>query len=158
MANSFGASRTVGTFFPAGRVPSPVSEDLKQVAGEAALAYLRDGMTGGLGTGSTVAFTIRKLGEVVRERRWRILGVATSAQTAALAISVGVPLVALEDIEAVDVAVDGADEVDPKLNLIKGGGGAHFREKVVARTAAQVVIVVDASKLVSQLGTRMAVP
>src|SRR2546426_8472538 len=102
MANSFGASRTVGTFFPAGRVPSPVSEDLKQVAGEAALAYLRDGMTVGLGTGSTVAFTIRKLGEVVRERRWRILRVATSPRTAALAISLRVPLVAPEDVAGVD--------------------------------------------------------
>lgn len=115
-------------------------------------------MTVGLGTGSTVAYTIRKLGEVVRARRWKILGVATSLATERLAREVGLPLISLEEVEGVDVAIDGADEVDPKLNLIKGGGGAHFREKVVARSARSVVIVVDASKVVPVLGTRMAVP
>jgi ribose 5-phosphate isomerase A len=135
-----------------------VSEDLKRMAGEAALAYVKDGMTIGLGTGSTVAYTIRKLGEVVRENGWRILGVPTSAATETLATSVGIPLVALEDVEVIDLAIDGADEVDPKRNMIKGGGGAHFREKVVARSAAQVVIVVDESKLVPVLGTKASVP
>ena len=135
-----------------------MAEDFKRLAGEAALAHLRDGMTVGLGTGSTVAFTIRKLGDVVRERGWKVLGVPTSVATEALARSVGIPLVSLEDVDGVDVAVDGADEVDPKLNLIKGGGGAHFREKVVARSAAKVVIVVDEGKLVPALGTRVAVP
>lgn len=135
-----------------------MSEDLKRIAGEAALAYVRDGMTVGLGTGSTVGYTIRKLGETIHARGWRVLGVPTSAATEALATTAGIPLVSLEDVETVDVAIDGADEVDPKLNLIKGGGGAHFREKVVARSAASVVIVVDESKLVPVLGTRAAVP
>lgn len=135
-----------------------MSEDLKRLAGEAAVAYVNDGMTVGLGTGSTVAFAIRKLGEVARSRTWRVLGVPTSAGAAALAKSVGIPLVALEDVESIDVALDGADEVDPKLNLIKGGGGAHFREKVVARAASKVVIVVDESKLVPVLGTNAPVP
>src|SRR6266540_3642725 len=70
----------------------------------------------------------------------------------------GIPLVALEDVEAIDLAIDGADEVDPKRNMIKGGGGAHFREKVVARSAAQVVIVVDESKLVPALGAKVPIP
>jgi ribose 5-phosphate isomerase A len=135
-----------------------VSEDLKRMAGEAALAHVKDGMTVGLGTGSTVAYAIRKLGEVVRENGWHILGVPTSAATETLATSVGIPLIALEDVEAIDLAIDGADEVDPKRNMIKGGGGAHFREKVVARSAAQVVIVVDESKLVPVLGTKASVP
>lgn len=135
-----------------------MSEDLKRIAGEAALAHVRDGMTVGLGTGSTVAYAIRGLGALIKERGWRVLGVATSEMTSALARSAGIPLIPLEDVEGLDLAIDGADEVDPKLNLIKGGGGAHFREKVVARSAAEVVIVVDASKLVPVLGTKSPVP
>ena len=160
MPNPFGVFRTVGwrTFFPRGAGPGRVPDSLKRLAGEAAVEEVKDGMTVGLGTGSTAAFAIRALGERVRTRGWRILGVATSTATEELAGSVGIPLVALDDLEAVDVAIDGADEVDPKLNLIKGAGGALFREKVVARAAAKVVIVVDASKLVPQLGTKAPVP
>ena len=128
------------------------------MAGEAAVSYVRDGMTVGLGTGTTVAHTIRKLAEVAGEHGWRILGVPTSAATAKLAKAIGIPLISLEDVDGLDLAIDGADEVDPELNLIKGGGGAHFREKVVARAAAKVVIVVDESKLVPALGTRAPVP
>jgi len=135
-----------------------VSEDLKRMAGEAAVAHVKDGMTVGLGTGSTVVYAIRKLAEVVRAGEWKILCVATSLATEGLAKEIGLPLISLEEVEGVDVAIDGADEVDPRLNLIKGGGGAHFREKVVARSARSVVIVVDASKVVPVLGTRMAVP
>jgi ribose 5-phosphate isomerase A len=135
-----------------------VSEDLKRLAGESAVAYAKDGFTIGLGTGSTVEYTIRRLGEVVRSQGWKILCVATSLATERLAREVGLPLISLEEVEGVDVAIDGADEVDPQLNLIKGGGGAHFREKVVARSARSVVIVVDASKVVPLLGTKMAVP
>ena len=135
-----------------------MSDDWKRIAGEAAVAHVRDGMTVGLGTGSTVAHTIRKLAEVVHAQGWKILGVPTSVATERLARDLGIPLVTFEEVEGVDVAIDGADEVDPKLNLIKGGGGAHFREKVVARSARLVVIAVDASKVVTVLGTRMAVP
>ena len=135
-----------------------MSEELKRLAGEAAVAHVKEGMTVGLGTGSTVAYTIRKLAEVVRDKGWKILTVATSLATERLAREVGLPLISLEEVEGVDVAIDGADEVDPQLNLIKGGGGAHFREKVVARSARSVVIVVDRSKVVPVLGTRMAVP
>lgn len=135
-----------------------MAEDAKRAAGEAALAYVRDGMTVGLGTGSTVAHTIRGLAAIARERGWRVRGVATSVATERLAASLGIPLAPLEDADRVDVAIDGADEVDPRLDLIKGAGGALFREKVVARAAAQVVIVVDEAKLVPQLGTRFPVP
>jgi len=135
-----------------------VDDDRKRLAAEASLAHVGDGMTVGLGTGSTTAFAVRRLGEVVRERGWRVRGVATSLATEALAREAGIPLVTLEDVDAVDVAIDGADEVDPKLDMIKGAGGALFREKVVARSAAKLVIVVDDSKLVPQLGARMPVP
>jgi len=137
---------------------SVVSENLKRLAGEAAVARVKDGMIVGLGTGSTVEYTIRRIAEVMRAEGWKILCVPTSLATEQLAQEVGLPLISLEEVEGVDVAIDGADEVDPKLNLIKGGGGAHFREKVVARSARSVVIVVDASKVVPVLGTRMAVP
>ena len=140
------------------RLPAAVSEEWKRAAGEAAVGYVRDGMTVGLGTGSTTAHAIRALAATVQEKGWRVRGVATSVATERLADSLGLPLVALEDAEAVDVAIDGADEVDPKLNLIKGAGGALFREKVVARHAAKVVIVVDEGKLVPQLGTKFPVP
>jgi len=146
------------TFFSVAPVAAAVSEDPKRIAGEAAVAYVTDGMAVGLGTGTTVAHAIRRLGEVIRERGIHILGVPTSASSAKLAKAAGVPLVALEDVDRLDLAIDGADEVDPKLNLIKGGGGAHFREKVVARAAEKVVIVVDEEKIVPVLGTKSPVP
>ncbi len=160
LANPFAFSRTSdgANLFVARGVRDGVSEELKRMAGEASIARVEDGMTVGLGTGSTVSYAIRKLAEVVRERGWKILGVATSLATERLAREVGLRLISLEEVEGVDIAIDGADEVDPRLNMIKGGGGAHFREKVVARSARSVVIVVDASKVVSVLGTRMAVP
>ncbi|MBI4416455.1 MAG: ribose-5-phosphate isomerase RpiA [Euryarchaeota archaeon] len=135
-----------------------MTEDLKRLAGEAAIAHVRDGMTVGLGTGSTAAHAIRKLAAVVRERGWTIRGVPTSIATERLAASLGLPLATLDEVDSVDVAIDGADEVDPKRNLIKGAGGAHLREKLVARAAAKVVIAVDASKLVPVLGTKAPVP
>ena len=128
------------------------------MAGEAAIAYVQDGMTVGLGTGSTAAHAIRAVAAAMRDRGWRVRGVATSVATEQLAASLGIPLVTLEEVDAVDVAIDGADEVDRKRNLIKGAGGALFREKVVARAAAKVVIVVDESKLVDVLGTKALVP
>ena len=135
-----------------------MGEDGKRRAGEAALAYVRDGMVVGLGTGTTAAHAIRVLAAVSQERGWRMRGIATSLATERLASSLGIPLVTLDDVDAVDLAIDGADEVDPKLNLIKGAGGALFREKVVAQAAAKVVIVVEEAKLVPVLGTRSPVP
>ena len=161
--NPFGKTRTGvnpngRTFFRAPSVVAAVSEDWKRLAGEAALAHVKDGMTVGLGTGSTAAHAIHALAAAVRDHGWRVRGVATSVATEQLAASLGIPLVTLEEAEAVDVAIDGADEVDPKRNLIKGAGGALFREKVVARAAAKLVIVVDVSKLVDVLGIKAPVP
>ncbi len=123
----------------------------KQLVGEKAVEYIKDGMVVGLGTGSTVYYTIKKLGELVKGGL-KIKGVPTSEQTAALANEEGIPLVDLKEIEALDVAIDGADQVDSDLNLIKGGGGALLREKIIANAASIFIVVADSSKVVNQLG------
>lgn len=129
----------------------------KRLAAERALAYVRDGQIVGLGTGSTAEYATRGLGRLVREGL-RIQGVPTSEATARLARDLGIPLLDLNEVEAIDVTIDGADEVDPRYRLIKGGGGAQTREKLVARATRRQVIIVDAGKLVERLGTRFAVP
>jgi ribose 5-phosphate isomerase A len=120
----------------------------KEAAGRRAAAYVEDGMRVGLGTGSTVRFTILALGE----RRPAITCVATSEATHRLAESLGLRVVAPDSLDALDVAIDGADEVGPGFDLIKGGGGAHTREKIVATMARRFLVVVDEAKLVSRLG------
>ena len=120
----------------------------KQLAGRRAAEYVEDGMRVGLGTGSTVEHTLRALGE----RKPDITCVATSERTRALAAKLGLNVLPPDEVGALDIAIDGADEVDPQLNLIKGGGGAHTREKVVAQMAARFLVVVDESKLVETLG------
>jgi ribose 5-phosphate isomerase A len=112
----------------------------------------------GLGTGSTAAHAIEELGRRVREEGLRIVGIPTSYQAARLARDRGIPVRSLDDVDGLDIAIDGADEVDPARNLIKGGGGAHTREKVIASAAKLFVVVVDESKLVRRLGQRTAVP
>jgi ribose 5-phosphate isomerase A len=125
-------------------------ERFKQEAAlEAVAAEVRDGMVVGLGSGSTFAFALREIGRLVRERGWRIRGVPTSDGTAAEAQRLGIPLTTLDDPP--DVALDGADQIDPSLNLVKGGGGAHVREKVVALSARRFAIVADFSKPVDRL-------
>ncbi|MDM5198375.1 ribose-5-phosphate isomerase RpiA [Fictibacillus enclensis] len=123
----------------------------KQLAGEKAADYIEDGMTVGLGTGSTVFYTIQKVGEAVKNGL-RIKGVSTSASTTKLAQSLGIPLISIDDVDKIDLTIDGADEVDPKLNGIKGGGGALLFEKVVANASAKVIWVVDPAKKVQTLG------
>ena len=125
--------------------------DLKQLAGEKAADLVTDGMAVGLGTGSTVSWTIRRLGERVRQGL-RIRGIPTSRRTEALATEVGIPLTTFATVRKLDLTIDGADEVDPSLALIKGGGGALLREKLVAAASLRLVIVADDSKLVSVLG------
>jgi len=120
----------------------------KEAAGRAGAACIATGMRVGLGTGSTVRHTILALGQ----RDLDIECVATSESTRELAESLGLRVVAPDTAGALDVAVDGADEVDPAFNLVKGGGGAHTREKVVARMAERFVVVVDGSKVVERLG------
>ena len=123
-------------------------DEAKDRAGRQAAGYVEDGMRVGLGTGSTVHWTIVALGE----RRPEIRCAATSERTHRLAEELGLRVEAPDHIGHLDIAIDGADEVDPDLNLIKGGGGAHLREKIVAAMADRFVVVVDAGKLVPRLG------
>jgi ribose 5-phosphate isomerase A len=120
-------------------------------AAQAALDYIKDGMIVGLGTGSTSAHFVRALGERVRQGL-RVKGVPTSEATRNLAEQVGVPLIEISQVTAIDVDVDGADEVDPAFRLVKGGGGALLREKIVAAASRRMVVIADESKWVETLG------
>ena len=127
-----------------------MTDDLKRAAAEKALELVHDGMLVGLGSGSTARFFTEGLGRLVAEGM-KVRGVPTSRETAELAAELGIPIVT-ELLGPIDLAVDGADEVDPDLNLIKGRGGALFREKLVAAASKRFVVVIDESKLVKQLG------
>ena len=131
---------------------------LKERAALEAVKMIRDGAIVGLGTGSTAALAIADLGRRVREEGLEIIGIPTSYQSAMIARENGIVTRSLDDVPKIDIAIDGADEVDPKKNLIKGGGGAHAREKVVDGLADLFVVVVDDSKLVKHLGEKCPVP
>lgn len=126
--------------------------NLKQLAGEYAANFVKDGMTVGLGTGSTVYWTIQKLGERVKEGL-SLQAVPTSKETEALAKQFSIPLISLNEMDILDLTIDGADEIDSNLQLIKGGGGALLREKIVASSSKELIIIADESKLVTYLGT-----
>ncbi|MEY8801613.1 ribose-5-phosphate isomerase RpiA [Leisingera sp. XS_AS12] len=130
---------------------SPIDK-AKFVAAKRAAAMVDDGMRVGLGTGSTAAWLVRCLGEMVREEGLRITAVPTSSRTAALARDMGIDVVSLDEAKWLDITIDGADEFDADLNLIKGGGGAHLQEKIVATASDQMVVIADASKSVQRLG------
>ena len=132
-------------------------EDLKKLAGEKAVEYIKDDMIVGLGTGSTVEYTLRKLGQLVREGL-EIQGIPTSVHTQRIAKEENIPLTTLEEHPDIDVTIDGADEVDSNLNLIKGGGGALTREKIIAFNSKKVIIIVDDSKIVKCLGIDFPLP
>src|ERR1022692_1965165 len=123
----------------------------KEAAARASLRFVKDGQVVGLGTGSTAAYFIQLLGEQVKSGL-RIRGIPSSDRSREQAASLGIPLTTLDECQQIDVTVDGADEVDPQLRLIKGGGGALLREKIVASATRQFVIVADATKRVSVLG------
>ncbi len=127
-------------------------ETLKEEAGIAACAYVESGMKVGLGTGSTVKYTILELGRRIREEGLEIVGVPTSLATRDLATDVGITLVDLDELNGLDVVIDGTDEFDPQFQLIKGGGAALLREKVVAQSSASMVVVADERKQVATLG------
>jgi len=131
-----------------------VNEAQKQAAGEAAAQLVESGMTVGLGTGSTAALFVRALAK----RRLDITGVATSVATASLARSLGIRLAELDEVDAIDLTIDGADEIGPQLSLIKGGGAAHTREKIVNYASRRNVIIVDGSKMSKSLGEKWPVP
>ena len=129
----------------------------KRAAGEAALQYVRDGDLVGLGTGSTVKYFLLALGEKVKSG-FRVQGIPSSLETARIAHGLHIPLLPYEGEWELDVAVDGADQVDSHFQLIKGGGGALLREKIVASAARQFIVVVDETKCVPVLGKTMPVP
>ncbi len=130
---------------------SPIDK-AKYVAARRAADMVQDGMRVGLGTGSTAAWMVRRLGERVQEEGLKIKGVPTSSRTAQLAREVGIEVVSLDQAGWLDMTIDGADEFDGELNLIKGGGGAHLQEKIVATASDQMVVIADAGKEVETLG------
>ena len=131
--------------------PDPISK-AKAAAARRAAEYVEDGMRVGLGTGSTAAWMVRRLGERVRDEGLRMTGVPTSERTAALARDCGIPLATLDEVRWLDLTIDGADEFDPDLALIKGAGGALLREKIVATASDMMVVIADRSKAVATLG------
>lgn len=152
---------------PTLNLPTSQLSNPKRAAGLAAAALVESGMRLGLGTGSTTAFALEAIGERVRHEGLRVAGVPTSFAAERLARQHGIPLLTLDDLgldslapgaPALDLALDGADEVAPDLSLVKGRGAAHVREKIVASLAARFVVLADATKLVDRLGTTMPVP
>ncbi|MGZ4690461.1 MAG: ribose-5-phosphate isomerase RpiA [Acidimicrobiia bacterium] len=134
-------------------------DELKQAAGERAVDWVESGMVVGLGSGSTAVFAIRRIGALVQSGELQnVIGVPTSRSSEELAREVGITLTTLAEHPVVDVTIDGADEVDPELNLIKGGGGALLHEKIVAQASLREVIIVDDVKLSPHLGSQHAVP
>ncbi len=134
-------------------------QKLKQQAAERAVEFIEPGMIVGLGHGSTALFALRRIAELLKSRELGdILGVPCSTQVEKEAIQLSIPLTSLDEHPIIDVTIDGADEVDPNLDLIKGGGGALLREKIVAQASRREIIVVDESKLSPALGTGRAVP
>jgi ribose 5-phosphate isomerase A len=127
------------------------TDNEKELAGRAAAKLVNDGDIVGLGTGSTAYFAVIALGERVKAGL-KITGIPTSNATAELARKVGIPLTTLDQHPAIDIDIDGADEVDPHLNLIKGGGGALLREKVIAAASKKFIVVADSAKVVPMLG------
>lgn len=130
---------------------SPI-DTAKFVAAKRATEFVADGMKVGLGTGSTAAWLVRCLGERVRDEGLKISGVPTSTRTAELARQVGIKVISLDEARWLDLTIDGADEFDPELNLIKGGGGALLQEKIVATASDQMIVIADVTKQVERLG------
>ncbi|DAC55638.1 MAG TPA: ribose 5-phosphate isomerase A, partial [Candidatus Poseidoniales archaeon] len=128
------------------------AEALKKIAGEAACEFVKTGMRVGLGTGSTVKYTVLELGRRIKEEGLEIVGVPTSIATQELATEVGIPLVELGSLNGLDIVIDGTDEFDSHFQLIKGGGAALLREKIVAQQSAAMVVVADDRKQVDCLG------
>ena len=123
----------------------------KKLAADKAVEYIKDGMTVGLGTGTTAFFAIQKIGEMVQQGL-HIQAVASSLASTELAMKAGIPMVGMTEISGIDVTIDGADEVDVYCNLIKGGGGALTREKILVSNSRQLIIIVDETKLSQTLG------
>ncbi|CAN8235610.1 unnamed protein product [Cochlearia groenlandica] len=143
--------------------PSPTNltqEDLKRIAAYKAVEFVKSGMVVGLGTGSTAKHAVNRISELLRQGKLRdVIGIPTSTTTHEQAVSLGIPLSDLDSHPVVDLSIDGADEVDPNLNLVKGRGGSLLREKMVEGASKEFVVIVDESKLVKHIGgSGLAVP
>lgn len=135
------------------------AKELKKLVAEKAVDdYVKDGMFVGLGTGSTAYFAIKRIGQLVTEKGYKLTCAATSVQSEELAKECGIHVVDINEVKYLDVTIDGADEVDPNMQLVKGLGGALLREKIVAAASAKEVIIVDESKKVDILGTKAPLP
>lgn len=133
-------------------------ETAKRQAAAAALELVEDGMKLGLGTGSTAKHLVELLAERIAREGLRVTCCATSKETAELARSLGIEIHPVDDLGTLDLAIDGSDEIDPALNLVKGGGAAHFREKIVESSARRFVVIADSTKIVGALGTTRLLP
>jgi len=137
---------------------SSLIEKAKKRAALEAVKHVKDGYIVGLGSGSTAAYAIKEIGRITQQKNWQILGVPTSYQAMQLATQCGIQLTTLQEHPQLDLTIDGADQIDKKLNLIKGMGGALTREKIVASASKKVLIIADERKLVKTLGTNQPVP
>lgn len=124
----------------------------KKLAAEQAVTHIKSGMMVGLGTGSTAAFAIQKIGDRVKEEGLQIRAIATSKRSEEMAKKLNIPIVGFKDFDRIDITIDGADEVDENLDIIKGGGGALLREKIISMQSNENIIIVDETKLVKHLG------
>ena len=129
------------------------NERAKYLCAEKAAEFVSSGMKVGLGTGSTAYWLVKHLGRKVRDEGLNIRGVPTSLKTSELAKSEGIPICSLDEAGWLDITIDGADEISPDFNLIKGGGGAHLQEKIVAMASDKMVVIADSSKKVAELGS-----
>jgi len=136
-----------------------MSEEFKKLAAEKAVEEIQSGMVIGLGSGSTFYYALQKIGKLIKTGELQnIVAIPSSKNTEKIARDLNIPLITFKEKQEIDVTIDGADEVDKYLNLIKGGGAAHLREKVIAQASKRLIIVVDESKLSEKLGTNWAVP
>ena len=134
-------------------------DELKKTAAEHAVSFIESGMVIGLGTGSTAYYAINKIGELIQNGLLKnILAIPSSKETEQLALSLNIPLTSFKEHKEIDITIDGADEVDDRLNLIKGGGGALLREKILAQASRKLFIAVDESKISTRLGEKWKVP
>jgi ribose 5-phosphate isomerase A len=133
-------------------------EEAKKNAALEAVKHIKGGLIVGLGSGSTAAYAIREIGRLAHQKNWKILGVPTSYQAFLLAVDNGISITTLNEHPKLDLTIDGADQVDPDLNLIKGMGGALTKEKIVALASKHYIVVTDETKLTKKLGTKQPVP
>ncbi len=136
-----------------------MSEEFKKLAAEKAVEEIQSGMLIGLGSGSTFYYALQKIGKLIKTGELQnIVAIPSSKNTEKIARDLNIPLITFKEKQEIDITIDGADEVDKYLNLIKGGGAAHLREKVIAQASKRLIIIVDESKLSEKLGTNWAVP